>query len=348
MKKYNYLSLKEFAKAVFVKVGVEEKSAQFVADILVDSNLRGVDTHGIFLCDLYVKRIQKGLINPKPDFKFEKRRASAGILDADMSLGQISTITAAQYAVELAKDTGVGIVCVINSNHFGAAAYYTEFIAKNNCIGILLSNSESDVVPFGGKEKFMGTNPLSVCVPAGEMPYFHMDMATSNVAFGKVRAKALAGEKIPPHWAVDKDGNPVTDPQKAYAVQPLGGVKGYALSLLIEILASRLTLMPIGPHIVRKFDDWENPARIGHFVQAIDIEAFISISDFKKGMDELFKELKKVPCAPKFNEILIPGEPELRTKQERIKTGCPVSDKDVELLTALGEKLNVKFPDAIS
>jgi LDH2 family malate/lactate/ureidoglycolate dehydrogenase len=168
-----------------------------------------------------------------------------------------------------------------------------------------------------------------------------MDMATSEVAFGKVRAAAEAGKAIPPNWAVGRDGKPVTDATKAYAVVPMSGPKGYAISLMIEILSSRLTGMPYGAHIVRKFDDWENKAFMGHCVQAIDISAFCPAEEFKKRMDELFADLKSQPKGPGVEEILVPGEPEWRTKIRREKEG---REEDVHLLRQLGQELGVPFP----
>ncbi len=310
----------------------------------MEANLRGIDTHGIYLADLYARRLEKGLMNPNPGFHFEKKRAGIGILDADFGLGQLSTLEAARRAVKLAKDVGIGIVAVKNSNHFGAAAYYAEYCAKRDCIGLIMSDGECDVIPYGGREKFLGTNPICCCIPAGKYPWFCMDMATSEVAFGKVRAAVEAGEPIPPNWAVDRDGKPVTDSAKAYAVVPMSGPKGYALSLMIEILSSRLTDMPYGAHIIRKFDDWEHKAFMGHYVQAIDIEAFCPVTAFKERMDELLADLKKQPRAPGVDEILIPGEPEYRSKRQREKEGCPIRKEDVDLLRRLGEELGVPFP----
>jgi len=172
-----------------------------------------------------------------------------------------------------------------------------------------------------------------------------MDMATSEVAFGKVRAAAEAGQTIPANWAVDRKGRPVTDAQKAYAVVPMSGAKGYALGLMIEILSSRLTAMPYGAHIIRKFDDWQNRAFMGHYIQAIDIEAFCPLEEFKAGMDELLVELKNQPTAAGVKEILIPGEPEGRNKLKRIKDGCPIRKEDADLLTKLGQDLGVPFPE---
>jgi LDH2 family malate/lactate/ureidoglycolate dehydrogenase len=171
-----------------------------------------------------------------------------------------------------------------------------------------------------------------------------MDMATSEVAFGKVRAAAEAKKTIPSNWAVDRQGNPVTDATEAYAVVPMSGAKGYAIGLMIEIMSSRFTKMPYGPYIVRKFDDWQNKAFMGHYVQAIDISAFCPVEEFKKGMDELLADLKSQPTAPGVDEILIPGEPEWRRKNERLKSGCPIRKEDADLLRQLGRDFGVDFP----
>lgn len=337
-------ALKNFGEAILQKVGVPQQHAIETADILVDANLKGIDTHGIYLCNLYARRLEKNLINPAPEFHFEKKRSGVGILDADFSLGQPATLEAARLAVQLAKDAGVGVVTVKNSNHFGATAYYAEFIASHDCIGLVMCDGECDVIPFGGREKFLGTDPICCCAPSTIRPWFCMDMATSEVAFGKVRAAAEAGQTIPANWAVDRKGQPVTDAQKAYAVVPMSGAKGYALGLMIEILSSRLTGMPYGAHIIRKFDDWENRAFMGHYIQAIDIEAFCPIEEFKNAMDELITDLKSQPTAAGVKEILIPGEPEWRNKLKRSKEGCPIRKEDADLLIKLGEDLDVPFP----
>ena len=336
--------LRDFGESVFRALGVSGEHAKETAEILVDANLRGTDTHGIYLCNLYARRLQKGLINSTPRFSFEKKRAGVGVLDADFSLGQPATLEAARKAVEMARDAGVGIVAVKNSNHFGAAAFYGEYCARENCIGLIMSDGECDVVPFGGREKFMGTNPICCCIPAGKAPWFCMDMATSEAAFGKVRAAAEAGRSIPPNWAVDRNGNPVTDAREAYAVVPMSGAKGYALGLMLEILSSRLTGMPYGCHIIRKFDDWDNKAFMGHYIQAIDISAFCPVDEFKQRIDELLLDLKNQPRAPGVEEILIPGEPEWRSKRRREREGCPIREEDATLLRRLGEDLGVPFP----
>ncbi len=343
--------LRAFAAGVLEKVGCPKPHAEITAETLVESNLRGVDTHGVFLCDNYCKRLERGLFTPKPNVTFMKKRAALGVVDGDCGLGQVATWEATRRAVELAKECGIGAVAVRNSNHFGAAAYYAQYAASQGCIGMLWSHGESDVVPFGGRQKFFGTAPICFAAPAGfETPGYCADMATSQVAFGKIRAAGHAGKQIPPDWAVDADGNVLTKPAaddaiiKTYSAVPMAGSKGYGIAVMIESTCALLTGMPYGPHIIRKFDDWENTSALGHYVQAVDIEAFLPLDAFRRRIDEMFGELKAIPPAPGFSEVLIPGEPELRTKQERLRTGCPIAPETDELLTALGQRLGVPFP----
>lgn len=338
--------LVEFGANVLKKVNVPDEDARKVAEILVESNLRGVDTHGIFLVRLYSQRIEKGLIDVNPNMKFEKLRRAVGILDADTALGQISTLKAMDHAMEMARECGTGTVMVKCSTHFGAGAYYTLHAAERDMIGILFSHSEKDVVLFGGKKPYLGTNPYSVAIPAGNRRPFLMDMATSEVAFGKVRAAAHAGETIPPTWAVDGEGNPVTDARKAKAVTPMSGAKGYAISLMIEMLSSGLTGMAYGLGIVPKFDDFEHPQQLGCFVQAIDPSAFMDIQAFKTRIDEILNDIALQPAHPNnpFGRIMIPGEPEFGKKEKNLAKGCTVSATVSDQMREVGEKYGVQWP----
>jgi LDH2 family malate/lactate/ureidoglycolate dehydrogenase len=335
-----------FGQDIFQKVGVPEQDATQAAKILVESNLRGVDTHGIYLVNLYARRIEKGLVNPKPQMIFDRKRAAVGTLDADTGLGQLATLRAIHYAMDMAREHGTGTVVVKRSTHFGAGAYYTNYAAEHDMIGILMSQSETDVVLFGGKKPYLGTNPYSVAVPAGKRKPFLMDMATSQVAFGKVRAAAEAGNAIPPDWAVDGNGQPVTDPTKAKAVTPMSGAKGYAIGLMIELFSSALTGMAFGPGIVRKFDDWEHPQQLGYFVQCIDPAAFVELDEFKTQVDNMFDEISQQPAGADnpFGKILIPGEPEYARKEKRLAEGCPIAPEIAAQLCELGHRLGVKWP----
>ncbi|MCG3198342.1 MAG: Ldh family oxidoreductase [Candidatus Omnitrophica bacterium] len=338
--------LVDFGAEILSKVGVPEGDARKVAEILVESNLRGVDTHGIYLVNLYSKRIEKGLVNPSPSMKFEKTRAATGVLDADTALGQLATLRAMEHAMEMARACGSGTVLVKRSTHFGAGAYYTNYAAEHDMIGILMSQSETDVVLFGGKKPYLGTNPYSVAIPAGKHKPFLMDMATSEVAFGKVRAAAEAGQTIPPNWAVDENGNPVTDATLAKAVTPMSGAKGYAIGLMIELFSSALSGMAFGPGIVRKFDDWERPQQLGYFVQAIDPTAWCDLATFKARADKVMDEIAAQPPAEgnPFGRVLIPGEPEYERREKRLMEGCPVAPVIAAQLAELGWRHGVPWP----
>lgn len=335
-----------FGAAILEKVGVPSAGARLVAEILVESNLRGIDTHGIYLVTLYSKRIEKGLINPKPNLKFEKTRAATATLDGDIGLGQIATLEAMKHAIEMARECGTGTVLVKNSTHFGAGAYYTNYAAEQGMIGIVMAHSETDVVLFGGKKPYLGTNPYSVAIPAKKHRPFLMDMATSEVAFGKVRAAAEAGQTIPSNWAVDENGNPVTDAKLAKAVTPMSGAKGYGIGLMIELFSSALTGMAFGKGIVRKFDDWENPQRLGHFVQAIDPSAYGDLDAFTSRVDAVFDDIRAQPSSESnpFGRVLIPGEPEYDRKEKRLAEGCPIASVIAQQMKELGEKHGVEWP----
>lgn len=335
-----------FGQAILQKVGIPESDASTVARILVESNLRGVDTHGIYLVNLYSKRIEKGLVNQNPNMRFEKKRSAVGLLDADTALGQLATLRAMREAIAMAREAGSGTVLVKRSTHFGAGAYYTQYAAEQGFIGILMAQSETDVVLFGGKKPYLGTNPYSVAIPAGRHAPFLMDMATSEVAFGKVRAAAEAGHSIPPNWAVDENGKPVTDARLAKSVTPMSGAKGYAIGLMIELFSSTLTGMAYGPGIVRKFDDWDHPQQLGYFVQAIDPGTFCSLDEFRAKIDEVLDDIARQPPAEDnpFGRVLIPGEPEHERKAQRLKEGCPIAPVIAAQLKELGERHGVSWP----
>ncbi|MCL5099203.1 MAG: Ldh family oxidoreductase, partial [Candidatus Omnitrophica bacterium] len=178
---------------------------------------------------------------------------------------------------------------------------------------------------------------------------FTIDMATSEVAYGKIIAAGRAGKTIPVGWAVDQDGNPVTHPSNVesilsrYSALPMSGPKGYGLATMIEWMCGVMAGMPWGPHIVRKFDDFDHRAPIGHYVQALDVSAFIPIDLYRQQVDQFCAELKAVPPAPGFSEVMLPGEPELRTAAHRAQAGCPIPSDQVQLLRRLADDLGVPF-----
>jgi len=212
-------------------------------------------------------------------------------------------------------------------------------------IGISATNAPSTMAPWGGIKPYMGTNPFSVAIPAGnELPII-MDMATSVVAQGKIIMAGKKGEKIPEGWAIDKDGIVTTDPKEALAgsVLPFGGPKGYAVALLIDVLCGVMSGAMFGPHLNNMWNDFTNPQNVGHIFSVLDISKYTDVGEFKKRTDQMIREIKESPKAKNVNEIFLPGEIELRKAAQRRKEGIPMPEVVFEDLRKLGEKWNVPF-----
>lgn len=343
-------SLRSFATALLVGAGMPGDEAELAARVIIDANLRGVDTHGAFNLRLYVKRLHLGLINPRPRMSFERRRTAVGVFDADGGMGHVATVRAMEHAVQMARDSGVATVIVKNSNHFGAAAYYVNWAAEQNCVGSVWSPAESSVVPYNGRQRFFGTNPIAIAAPRGNTyPGFTVDMATSVVAGGKYYKAAQEHKTIPEGWVIDGEGRPVTQPSSddavfaTYAGLPMGGAKGYGFATMIEFTTSLLMGTQWGPTIVRWGEDFDHRVNISHYVQALDVEAFVEIDQYRSRVDEFCAALKAIPPVEGVQEVLLPGEPELRTSQQRSVSGCPLTAHTVKLLVQSAASVRVPF-----
>ncbi len=335
--------LRTFCEEILLKLSLCEQHAHVVADSLVQANLRGVDSHGVMRLPIYVKRMRMGLIAPRPQMELSRTAPATAILDGGNGPGQVVALRAMEEAIRIAEESGVGLVATRNSNHFGAAAYFAMRAVQDKMIGLALSHAEADVVPFGGRKPCLGTNPLAIAVPAGKEPPIVLDMATSIVAMAKVILAAKEGRSIPEAWAVDPEGDPTTDPKRARAVRPMGGPKGYGLAVIIDILSSLLTGAAFGVHINRMYDNFSQPQAIGHLVGAIDIAKYAPIDRFKDRLDQLICEIKSTPPADGFDEVLLPGEPEARTEQRRLRQGIPLGREVYQELVELGEELGVEL-----
>lgn len=316
--------LREYIQEVLTKTGVEVEDAKIIADTLIEANLRGVDTHGVVrLPAYYLKRIKKGLILKHPKYKVIKKSRSTAIIDADRGPGQVVTLKAIRLAMEIAKETGIGLVGVKNSSHFGIAAYFAMEALKEDMIGIALTQADARVAPFGARKAYIGTNPLSVAIPACKKPPVVLDMATSTISMGKIIFGAKKGEKIPRGVAIDEQGQITTDPNKVVALLSSGGPKGSGLAIIIDILCGILMESSFGPHI-NFGDDFTKPELLAHLVGAINISFFTSVDGFKRRVDQMIEEIKDLPPCNGTSEVFLPGEKEFRTKKERIEKGIPI------------------------
>ncbi len=333
-----------FTNEALLKAGAREDVARYVAEGLVQTSLRGVDSHGIRLLPHYLEAVKGGRINPNPNYRFKKTSASTGTLDADHTFGHAAGMEATKKAVELAKDAGTGHIAVYNSTHFGAAAYYALEIAKHDMIGLCFTHADSLMRTYGGSRAFLGTNPISFAAPMeGEEP-FCLDMATTLFNFNKI--KQLKEQKLDAPAAVgaNSEGIETTDPNEIAMLLPIGGYKGYGLSLMIEILCSTLTGMPYGPHISKMFAAPMNQKRfLGHFMIAIRIDCFQDKKIFKRRISEMVNELRSEPPLNKKVPVLVAGDAEKRNYEERIAKGIPLTKNIFELLLKAGRELGAEL-----
>lgn len=299
-----------FAAGILEALGLPEADARLVARALVQADLEGVGTHGLGRMPNYIQRLRKGLINPRPRIAVVRERGAVCLLDGDNGMGQVVAARAMAEAVRRARAHGIGWAGVRRSNHLGAAAFYCQMAVAEGMIGVACSNSPPGMAPWGGRRPFLGTNPLAFGFPAGRRPPLVIDFATSVASRGQVLKAARAGETIPPGWAVDAEGQPTEDPQAALggALLPMGGPKGYALALAVEVLSAVLTGAGVGPEVASFFDNWTEPSNVGHALAAIDVGAFTDPGAFAIRMEALFDALKAVPPAAGTPGVLVPGE----------------------------------------
>lgn len=334
--------LSTFGNLLFQAAGVSRRFYGPVVKSLVETSLRGVDSHGIHLIPHYLKAVVLGRINKNPKFVLEKRGASVANLDADHAFGINAGIEAIKVSIKMAKKTGVGAVAVKNSSHFGAAATFGLLAAREDMLGMCFTQTAAQVIPFGGKRPFLGTNPICFCAPIEKEEPFCLDMATSQVAWNKILVYKASRKNLPEGWAADALGKPTVDWRKAVSLLPIGNYKGYGLALMVEILCSMLTGMNFGPHLKKMYPVDGKKRKLGHFFMAVDIGRFIKISVFKKRMRKLFDELRNEPSRSKNKPVLVPGDPEKIIYKERIKKGIPISKNDLETLEEIAKELNIK------
>lgn len=325
---YKYIypdRLEEFALKVLVTRGVRSDAAHHVAEGLVQTSLRGVDSHGIRLLPHYLDALQAGRLNPDPVYRFEKTAAAVGRLDGDHTFGHAAGSEGMKRAIQLAGEAGAGIVAVYNSSHFGAAAYYALRAAKQGFMGFSFTHADSLMHSFGGKRAYFGTNPICMTVPCKDEEPFCLDMATSRVTWNKILQYRERDEAIPPGWGIDEQGRTGENPHEVSSLQPIGEYKGFGLAMMVEILCALLTGMPFGRHISRMYKDPIQQKRfLGHFFMALRIDCFVDPDEFKNRLQQLMAEVRNEPAADPGRGVMAPGDPEKHTAAERSRTGIPI------------------------
>lgn len=322
----------ELAVKKLREAGLNKEHAEKVTQVLVHADLRNVNSHGVLRTEHYVSRLNAGGINPNADIKFNQTGPVTGVVDGDDGFGHVIADVAMKQAIGMAKENGIGMVTAINSSHCGALSYFVQEAAEQNIIGIAMTHTDKIVVPFGGREAFLGTNPIAYGVPAKTSKPFILDMATSNVALGKILQFKEEGKEIPPGWGVDENGETVTDPAKVVALQTFGGPKGYGLSMIVDIFSGLLAGAAFGPHISKMYGDLDKKRKLGHYFCAINPAFFTDADAFLENMDQMMAEIRQAPPAPGFSQVFVPGEIEQMNEERNLENGITIASTVYQFL----------------
>ncbi|WP_449436165.1 Ldh family oxidoreductase [Pedobacter steynii] len=348
--------LRQFTERVFLKMGCPLADAQLAADVLLKSDLRGIDSHGVARLSGYVRLWEKQRINANPVIKIVHETATTATVDGDSGLGLVVAPFAMKVAIEKARIYGSGWVAVKNSNHFGIAGYHSLMAAEQEMIGISMTNASPLVAPTYSSERLLGTNPMCYAFPAGKYPPVIVDMATAAAANGKLEIAQRANQPIPEGWVQDSTGNTSTNPhqlKEGGSLLPLGSDKdhgshkGYGLSATVDIFSAVLSGANYGPWVPPFVAFLEPPTDpvgegIGHFLGAMRVDGFRPAQDFKDHLDNWIERFKSAKTVDADKKVIIPGEPEFAYEQERRISGIPLIDVVVNDLNELAKKLEIE------
>jgi len=337
-------ALESFIVRALVAAGLPREDAARVAALMTRADLIGSDNHGVFRLPQYVERIHKGGMNVKPSIRVVRESAGMALVDGDNGMGHLVMEYATRVAMDKAEKSGVAWVGARNSNHAGPASLYAAMPLEREMIGLYIAvGNANHMAPWGGTALLLSTNPIAVAVPALEEPPVVLDMATSVAAYGKVKGAASRGETMPEGWMIDREGRPLTDPQRAGegSLLPIGGPKGYGLALMFSLLAGVLNGAGVGRDTVDFNADQSSSTNTGQLIVAISIAAFCDVAEFKRNVDRVIRDLHDSPTLPGVDAVRVPGERSHAIRIERERAGIPLHGTLLERLDALAARLGV-------
>jgi len=343
-------TLKNFMKDVFIGLEVPEEDSEICADVLITSDLRGIESHGIQRMKMYYDRIKDGIYNPKTKFKITNEGPTTAVIDGGIGMGPVTAYNAMKLAIEKAKNYGLGAVAVRNSTHFGIAGYYSLMAIKEGMIGIAVTNARPSIPPTFGVEPMLGTNPLTAGTPTDEDFPFLIDCATSIIQRGKVEVYDRINKPLPEGVVINGDGKSKSNASevlknltnKTAALLPLGGkgeetsgYKGYGYATLVEILSSALQDGIYLRDTIGIEEGGKTYLKVGHFFLAININSFIPLDSFKKNAGNIMRDLRSSKKMPGHDRIYTAGEKESVSEKERLKNGVPLNEsiqQDIKIM----------------
>ncbi|MBA7500984.1 putative oxidoreductase YjmC [subsurface metagenome] len=352
----DFKTLKNFIRDVFIGLKVNKVDSEIIADVLITSDLRGIDSHGIQRCKMYYDRIKKGIYNTKTKIKIVRKGPTTAVIDGGCGLGPIIGYNAMKLAIQKAKKYGLGAVAVRNSTHFGIAGYYSLMATKEGMIGITTTNARPAVPPTFGVEPMLGTNPLTAGAPTDEKFPFMIDCATSIIQRGKIEVYNRAQKPLPEGVIITKNGRTQNDPQETLknledstaALLPLGGegentsgYKGFGYATLVEILSSALQNGVFLKDTAGVIEEDQKRLKVGHFFLAINVNHFTPLKLFKRTTGTIMRTLRNSKKAPGKNRIYTAGEKEYYSEKVRKKQGIPINKSLQEDIKTMQEELGL-------
>jgi L-2-hydroxycarboxylate dehydrogenase (NAD+) len=339
-------SIAAFIRDVLAKLDLPAADAAQVAELMTEADLTGADAHGVFRLPQYVRRLRAGGINPRPSISVTKTAPATALVDGDNGMGHLVMARAAATAIALARETGIGFVGARRSNHAGAAGVYAALPLAHGMIGIYSVVASANHMPvWGGAENLLGTNPLAVAIPAGEEAPVVLDIATTVVSYGTVKAYRLQGREMPEGWMVSsRDGSPLTDPARSAEglLLPLAGYKGSGLALVLGLLAGPLTRAAFGRDVIDFNADDVSECNTGHFIIALDVARFTPLAEFTMEVDRHLRDLRTSRPLPGFDAVRLPGEERRRRREERMRDGVPMAREVIGQLDGLAKEVGVR------
>jgi len=322
-------------KKIFSKYHLSKKHSEICADYLIKAELVEAKSHGLTRLKMYCDRIKKKLINPKPKIKIKKISSSISHINADNSIGFVSADIAINQAIKNAKKTGIGLVAVKKSGHYGLSSFYAEQAVKKNLIVFCFTNAPPALAPHGAKKSLFGTNPICFGVPTGKVPFI-LDASTSIINRGKIRRAHKLGEKIPYGVALNKSGKITTNAKEALlgTQLPIASFKGSGLAWMVDILSGVLTGSSHGGKTKDPFDDFTGPQNVGHLFITIDPKIFVG-KNFMKEIKKNIKLVKRLPKAKGFSSILYPGERKNKTYKKNLNKDISIPSKILKEMNEL-------------
>ncbi|HNV33996.1 MAG TPA: Ldh family oxidoreductase [Bacillota bacterium] len=334
--KIDPIKLGKAAAAILVGLGEDPEDSLRAAECLVYADMTGISTHGTYLMKTVYERAKAGMLNLPTGARLVSDSAATAIVDGNNGLGPVAGTLAMDTAVKKARDFGVGVVLVRNTNNVGCLGYYTKLAAKAGMVGLMACNANASMAPWGGAQAYFGTNPISLSVPVEKGHPVVLDMASSIVARGKIRKASREKARIPEGWALNREGRPTTDPDEALGgtLLPIGGPKGSGLAMVVDLVAGMLSGASYGPS-VRSFHSLDGPTGVGTAFLAMDPARFMDPSEYKGLVDAYIEDMKGTRRAAGFSSIFSPGEIEAERWESSRVSGVELDDPAVSTLNGL-------------